>query len=62
MLLFLAELNGLPICATDIASVYLEAKTNEKVCILAGPEFGTLHNHRLIIDEALYGLRTSGQR
>ena len=40
MLLFLAELNGLPIWATDIASAYLEAHTNEKVCILADPEFG----------------------
>ena len=28
MLLFLAELNGLPIWATDIASAYLEAHTN----------------------------------
>ena len=62
MLLFLAELNGLPIWATDIASAYLEAHTNEKVCILAGPEFGDLENHRLVIDRALYGLRTSGQR
>ena len=62
MLLFLAELNGLPIWATDIASAYLEAHTNEKVCILAGPEFGELQNHRLVIDRALYGLKTSGQR
>ena len=31
----------------------------EKVCITAGPEFGTLQGHCLIIVKALYGLRTS---
>ena len=62
MLLFLDELNGLPIWTNDIASAYLEAHTNERVCILAGPEFGELENHRLVIDKALYRLRTSGQR
>ena len=53
MLIFLAELNGLPLLATDISSAYLEAFTNEKVTILAGPEFGELEGHRLIIDKAL---------
>ncbi len=62
LLLFLAELNHLGLWSTDISSAYLEAYTNEKVCILAGPEFGPLVGHRLIIDKALYGLRTSGQR
>ena len=32
------------------------------VCILAGPEFVALAGHRLIVDKALYGRRTSGQR
>ena len=59
---FLAELNGLELWGTDISSAYLEAHTKEKVCILAGPEFGPLAGHRLIIERALYGLRTSGQR
>ena len=52
----------LPIWTTDIASAYLEAHTKEKVCIMAGLEFGTLEDHCLIVDRALYGLRTSGQR
>ena len=47
---------------TNISSAYLEAKTKEKVTILAGPEFGKLQGHRLIVDAALYGLCTSGQR
>ena len=59
---FLAELNGMKLWGTDISSAYLEAYTKEKVCIMAGPEFGPLAGHRLLIDRALYGLRTSGQR
>ena len=62
MLVFLAELNGLELWGTDISSAHLEAYTKEKVCILAGPEFGPLKDHRLLVDKALYGLRTSGQR
>ena len=62
LLVFLAELNGLETWATDIASAYLEAYTSEKVYIIAGPEFGALEGHVLVIDRALYGLRTSGQR
>ena len=60
MLLFIAELNGLETWATDIASAYLEAYTDEKVCIEAGPEFGELQGHILIIYKALYALHSSG--
>ncbi len=59
---FLAELNGLELWATDIGSAYLEAKTNEKVYIVAGPEFGIRAGHILVIKRALYGLKTSGAR
>jgi hypothetical protein len=62
MLLFLAELNNLQTWATDIGNAYLEAKTSEKVYVIAGPEFGALQGHTLIIFKALYGLRTSGLR
>ena len=62
MVLFLAELNGLETYATNIGNTYLEAKTAEKVCIIAGPEFGDKEGHVLIIDHTLYGLRTSGKR
>jgi hypothetical protein len=57
-----AELNGLEIMVGDISSAYLEAYTEEKVCFIAGPEFGPLAGHLLTIEKALYGLRTSGAR
>ena len=47
---------------TDISSAYLCAKTSEKVCIRAGPEFRLLSGHLLIIDKALYGLKSSGRQ
>ena len=40
----------------------MEAVTSEKVCIRAGPEFGALAEHLLLIYKALYGLRLSGAR
>ena len=57
ILLVLAELNGIEIWGTDIGNAYLEAFTSEKVCIFAGPEFGPLEGHLLLIHKALYGLR-----
>jgi hypothetical protein len=36
--------------------------TQEKVCFIAGPEFGPLQRHLLVMDHALYGLHTSGAR
>ena len=60
--LFLSELNSLETWCTDIGNAYLEANTKEKVYIKAGPEFGKLKGHTLIIVKALYGLRTSGLR
>ena len=62
ILVFLAELNQLETWATDIGNAYLEAKTSEKLYIVAGAEFGDLQGHVLVIDKALYGLRTSGKR
>ena len=56
LVVFLAELNGLETYATDIGNAYLEAHTKEKVCFIAGKEFGSLEGHLLIIDKALYGL------
>jgi hypothetical protein len=56
------ELNNLEIMVGDVSSAYLEAYTHEKVCFRAGPEFGPLEGHLLVIVRALYGLRTSGAR
>ena len=59
---FLADLNQLLLWATDVGNAYLEALTDEKVYIEAGPEFGKLCGHLLRIHKALYGLRTSSGR
>jgi len=59
---FLAELNALLFWATDIGNAYLEAFTSEFVYIEAGPEFGELLGHILVISKALYGLRTSSSQ
>ena len=59
--IFLAELNGMEAWATDIGNAYLEATTQEKVCIRAGKEFGDQAGNLLIIHKALYGLRSSGK-
>ena len=59
--ILIGELDGMIPWATDIGNTYLEAVTSEKVCIRAGPEFGELEGHLLIIYKALYGLRSSGK-
>jgi hypothetical protein len=43
------ELNNMLIMVGDISSAYLEAFTLEKVRFIAGPEFGPLAGHLLII-------------
>ena len=59
----LAKLNELDVCAGDIGNAYLYGKTKEKVYIIAGPEFGVkLLGKKLIIDKALYGLKSSSAR
>ena len=60
MVAFLSELNGLNLWATDIGNAYLEAKTSELLFIIAGPEFGDLEGHMLVIYKALYRLHSSG--
>ena len=62
ILTFLAEHNELETWCTDIGNAYLESYTKEKVYIIAGPEFGELEGHTLIIQKALYGLKSSGLR
>ena len=62
MLAFFAELNDLEFWATDIGNAYLETFTQEKVYIIAGPEFGERAGHTLLIVKALYGLKSSGLR
>ena len=60
MVTLLAELNDMELWSTDIGNAYLESYTKEKIVFVAGPEFGELQGHLLVIVKALYGLRSSG--
>ena len=62
LMILLAEMNQMETWGTDISSAYLEALTKEKLFVRAGPEFGELEGHVLLVHKALYGLRTSGVR
>ena len=59
LVIFLGELNNLELWGADIGNAYLEAFTDEKLYIVAGPEFQELEGYILI---ALYGLKSSGKR
>ena len=61
MCMFLAELNRLVLHATDTGNACLEAKTREKVCIKAGPEFKEREGNLLMTHKALCGLKSSGK-
>ena len=59
----LARLNNLMVCAGDVSQAFLYGKTREKVYIIAGDEFPEdMRGKRLIIDKALYGLKSSSAR
>ena len=62
MVVFLSQLNNLEIWGADVGNAYLEAYTDEKLCIMAGPEFKVLQGHLLIMVKALYGTRSGGAR
>ena len=62
MVIFLSQLNDLEIWGADVGNAYLEAYTDEKLCIIAGPEFKELQGHLLIMIKALYGTRSGGAR
>ena len=49
--------------AADIGNAYLHATTRERVCFVAGPEFGPrLEGRILLIVKSLYSLKTSAAR
>ena len=62
LVMFLGKLNNLDIWGTDIGNTYLEAFTDEKLDIVAGPEFGELEGFILVFLKAFYGLKSSGKR
>ena len=61
--LFLGELYGFSCCAWNIGNAFLYGIIKEKVYIITCPEFAaSLHRINLIVDEPLYGLKTSTAR
>ena len=62
VVVFLSQLNNLEIWGADVGNAYLEAYTDKKLCIMAGPEFKELQGHLLIMVKALYGTRSGGAR
>ena len=62
LVIFLCKLNHLDLWGADIGYAYLEAFTDEKLYIVAGPAFQELEGYILIFLKALYGLKSSGKR
>ena len=58
LVIFLGKLNHLDLWGADIGNAYLEAFTDEKLYIVAGPEFQELEGYILIFLKALYGLKS----
>ena len=61
-LIFLGKLNNLELWGADIGNAYLEAPTEEKLYIVAGPEFEDWEGYILTFSKTLYGLKSSGKR
>ena len=62
LFIFLGKLNNLDIWGADTGNEYLEAFTDEKLYIVAGPEFQELEGYIILFLRALYGLKFSGIR
>ena len=59
MLLSIADANQLHVVTGDIGGAYLNAKTSEKVYSIAGKQFKENEGRVILIEKALYGLKTS---
>ena len=62
LVIFLGKLNNLELQGADFGNAYLEAPTEEKLYIVAGPEFEDWEGYILTFSKALYGLKSSGKR
>ena len=60
IILMIAALNGLKIFSCDIQNAYLTAPCKEKIYFIAGPELGSDQGKIMIVQRALYGLKSSG--
>ena len=62
LVIFLGKLNNLDLWGADIGNAYLEAFTDKKLYIVAGPEFQEIEGYIIIFLTSLYGLKSSGKR
>ena len=62
LVIILGKLDHLDVWEVDIRNAYLEAFTDEKLYIVAGPEFQELEEYIRIFLKSLYGLKSSGKR
>ena len=62
LVILLGKLNKLELWGADIGSAYLEAPTEEKLYIVAGPEFEDWEGYILTFSKALFGLKSSLKR
>ena len=62
LVIFLGKLNNLELWGADTGNAYLEMPTEEKLYIVAGPEFEDWEGYILTFSKALYGLKSSGKR
>ena len=58
--LTIAALNGLDVLGCDIQNAHVTADCQEKICTIAGPEFGSEAGKVMIVRAALCGLKSSG--
>ena len=61
LICFIAELNSLDSCQGDISNACLESCCTELLAFTAGPEFGELEGHTMLIIKALHGIHSSGK-
>ena len=59
---FLSQLNDFEIWGADVGNAYLEAYTDQNLCIIVGPEFKELQVHLLIMIKTLHRTRSGGAR
>ena len=62
IVVYLSQLNDLEIWGVYVGNAYLKAYTDEKLCIIAAPEFKELQDHLLIMIKAQYGTHSGGAR
>ena len=55
-------MSNLQTCAADVSTAFLYGTTNERIYIVAGKEFGELAGQPLIVQQGIYGLRSSAAR